>query len=604
MSMEAGTSQSTKPNGEILYDAFKASPIGIALENLEGQPVFVNPALCKMLGFTEEEMRGRHCIEFSPAEDAKKDWALFEQLRAGQINDYQIDKRFLRRDGSLMWGRLSISLFNRESPFVIAMVEDITERRFAEETRFRHVAIVQSSEDAIISKSLDGLILSWNPGARHIFGYTEAEAIGKPITMLIPAELIEEEREILERVKAGDCIEHYETVRVTKAGKRVDMSLSIFPTRDSTGIITGFSGIGRDITERKRTGEALRKSEEKFSRAFHQSPLSLTLTRVRDHRYLDVNQTFERLTGWRREEVIGRTPLDIGLYANPAERIEFVNRLKNEGVVRDVEIRYRRRDGAEKIGLGSLELIEIENEPCMLAVLADITERKDAEKALSGMSRKLIEAQEQERASIARELHDDICQRLALLAIELEQIEQNPPGSDSQLQAQVKALRVRTMDVSVRIQALSHELHSSKLEYLGLVAAMRSWCKEFADLQKMEIQFKSHDVATSPPPDVSLCLFRVLQEGLHNAAKHSGVKNVEVQLGEKLSEIFLTIRDLGRGFEMHKVILERGLGLTSMQERVRIVNGTISIETKPMGGTTIHVRIPVAADEDSRLAVG
>src|SRR5215472_3924568 len=118
--------------GRLFYDAFKASPIGIALENLEGQPLFVNPALCSMLGYSEEEMRGKHCVEFSPAEDAEKDWALFQQLRAGATDRYQLDKRFIRRDGSLIWGRLSISLLkNGSAPLVVAMVEDITEKRAA-----------------------------------------------------------------------------------------------------------------------------------------------------------------------------------------------------------------------------------------------------------------------------------------------------------------------------------------------------------------------------------------------------------------------------------------------------------------------------------------
>src|SRR6201993_1678132 len=108
-------------NTQLFRDAFNASPIGIAVENLDGQPLFVNPALCSMLGFSEEEMRGKHCVEFSPPEDAEKDWALFEQLRAGLIDRYQIEKRFIRRDGSLVWGRLSISLLNRTSPLVVAM---------------------------------------------------------------------------------------------------------------------------------------------------------------------------------------------------------------------------------------------------------------------------------------------------------------------------------------------------------------------------------------------------------------------------------------------------------------------------------------------------
>src|SRR5437773_10271626 len=138
------------PDTELFRDIFTASPIGIAVENLEGQPLFVNPALCSMLGFSEEEMLNKHCFQFSPPEDAGKDWALFQQLRAGSIDHYQLEKRYFRRDGSLVWGSLSISLLKSSpSPLVLAMVEDITDKKKAEEGRYRHAAVIESSDDAI-----------------------------------------------------------------------------------------------------------------------------------------------------------------------------------------------------------------------------------------------------------------------------------------------------------------------------------------------------------------------------------------------------------------------------------------------------------------------
>ena len=119
---------------QLFRDAFNTSPIGIAVENLDGQPLFVNPAFCRFLGFTEEELRTKHCVDFSPKEDGEKDWTLFQQLRAGSIDHYQLEKQYLRRDRSLVWGRLSISLMkSRPSPLVIAMVEDITAEKRAEE---------------------------------------------------------------------------------------------------------------------------------------------------------------------------------------------------------------------------------------------------------------------------------------------------------------------------------------------------------------------------------------------------------------------------------------------------------------------------------------
>src|SRR5215469_3918561 len=128
------TAQARMPDTQLFRDAFNASPIGIVVETLDGQPLFLNPAFCAFLGLSPEELRSKHCVDFSPPEDAEKDWALFQQLRAGAIDHYQLEKRYFRRDGSLLWGCLSISLLNgRPSPLILAMVEDITERKKAEE---------------------------------------------------------------------------------------------------------------------------------------------------------------------------------------------------------------------------------------------------------------------------------------------------------------------------------------------------------------------------------------------------------------------------------------------------------------------------------------
>jgi signal transduction histidine kinase len=153
------------------------------------------------------------------------------------------------------------------------------------------------------------------------------------------------------------------------------------------------------------------------------------------------------------------------------------------------------------------------------------------------------------------------------------------------------------------VEALSHELHSSKLEYLGVVAGIRSWCKEFGEGQNIEIDFRS-DVVTDPPFETGVCLFRVLQEALHNIVKHSGVKRVDVRLTEHTNQIHLRVSDSGKGFAVESAMQANGLGLISMRERVRLVNGTIAIESKPMHGTTIHVRVPLGTETFSERIAG
>jgi signal transduction histidine kinase len=163
----------------------------------------------------------------------------------------------------------------------------------------------------------------------------------------------------------------------------------------------------------------------------------------------------------------------------------------------------------------------------------------------------------------------------------------------------------RTSEISAVVQSLSHELHSSRLEYLGLVSAMKSFCKEFGDKHKVEIDFSSEGMPPTVPPEISLCLFRVMQEGVRNALKHSGVKFFEVKLHGSPTDIQLAIRDSGVGFGPKSPRETQGLGLISTQERVRLVNGTISITSRPQSGTEVKVRVPLSAEtptEQTRTA--
>jgi PAS domain S-box-containing protein len=475
MNME-DLSQTQMPDTQFFRDVFNASPVGIAVENLEGQLLFANPALCSMLDFSEAELRSKHCVDFSPPEDAEKDWSLFQQLRAGSIDHYQIDKRYFRRDGSLLWGNLSISLLNRRpSPLVIAMVEEITDKKQAE--------------------------------------------------------------------------------------------------------------------------EALRESEEKFRSVFRDAGVGMVIVSL-EGRFLAANGAFCDSLGYTEEELLAKTVESVTFPDDwPAFSHKLREALTDGRAFQWFEKRCLHKSGRIVYSESSASLIRDRNgEPqYFVGEVLDVTKRKEAEGALSEMTRKLVEAQEQERARIGRELHDDVNQRLAMLAIELEQLKDNP----AEVGIRVRDLRKQVTDISNDVQALSHDLHSSKLEYLGVIAGMKAWCKEFAERQGMQIHWR-HEVQSTLKQEVGLCLFRVLQEALHNAAKHSGVKRIEVELRETSGEIQLVVNDLGRGFDIEEALHGKGLGLTSMSERVRLLNGTISIDSKPMRGATIHVRIPLASEHASK----
>jgi PAS domain S-box-containing protein len=340
--------------------------------------------------------------------------------------------------------------------------EQLIREQAGMEERLRLAAIVESSDDAILSTDLDGVILSWNEAAQRIFGYTAEEAIGQRIGLLIPPDLIDEERRVFQKLRAGERIVHFDANRLAKGGSKVNVSVTISPLRDASGTIVGAARIARDIGEQKRVREAL-----------------------------------------------------------------------------------------------------------------------------ASVGRRLIVAQEQERTRIARELHDDIGQRLALLTIELASLPASEPGEAARLQQQAS-------EIAADVQALSHELHSSsKVELLGIAKGVELFCNEFAKQQKVDIDFESQDLPSHLPSDISLCLFRILQEALHNSAKHSGVRSFEVRLWRVQGEVHLMVRDRGVGFNVEESKVGAGIGLVSMEERVKLVNGLLSIDSQPQRGTTIHARVPV-----------
>ncbi len=344
----------------------------------------------------------------------------------------------------------------------------------------------------------------------------------------------------------------------------------------------------------KRKAEAeLATSEEKFSKTFRQSPLVLAISRTGDSRFIEVNESFEQQLGWKRDEVIGRTAPDLGLWANGEQMAEFKRLIETDGSVRDLEAFIRRKDGEIRTLLVSGEALEVGGQNYTLSVAADITERKQAEEMLSTMSRRLIEAHEEERTWIARELHDDINQRIALLSLNLEEWAQHPPSSDVVVIDHIGNVLQDLSDLAKDIQALSHRLHSSKLEYLGLVAAAKGFCSELSEQKHVEIDFIHEGIPGSLPKEISLCLFRVLQEALQNAVKHSGARQFRVELRAASGEIQLTVNDQGVGFDRQNAINRHGLGLVSMQERTHLVGGEFSIQSEASRGTTISARVPL-----------
>jgi len=227
--------------------------------------------------------------------------------------------------------------------------------------------------------------------------------------------------------------------------------------------------------------------------------------------------------------------------------------------------------------------------------LIDITERKRTEEALVSLSGRLINAQEEERKRIARELHDDLNQRMALLSIELEQLSQRVQKPRN-IRPLVHSLQTKAQEISAEIHRLSYRLHPSKLDHLGLAAAVESLCDELSGSCKLKVEFRQTGMPPHVAKDVRLCLFRIAQESLRNCVKHSGARRAQVVLEGAEGRIRLSVCDDGCGFDTASGALERGLGFTSMRERLRLVGGRLQIYSRPARGTRVEMSVPLKGD--------
>ena len=492
------------------------------------------------------------------------------------------------------------------------ILQDITERKRAE-------AALRESEERFRLAAQAGRMFAyeWDAATDQLMRSAESASIlgfepAEPLTgQQVLAKVHREDRERLLEV-LGQLSPERPDLRISYRMLRLDGSV-IWVERNSRahfdehGKMLRIVGMVTDITERKLTEEALRRSEERFRLAAQAGKMYAYEWDVATD-MVTRSAEASAILGFAAD-VMGVTHDQLLAVLHPDDRAVFsaacFERTPEDPVVHS-EYRMVRPDGSvvwlEKNGRAFFDqqgrLLRV------VGMVADISDRKQAEAALASVGGRLIEAQEQERSRIARELHDDISQRLALLTVELERLQQELPDSPEEIVRHMGKLRTQTAEIAGDIQSLSHELHSTRLEHLGLVPAMRGFCKEFSEQKKVKIDFKIDDLPGSLTPEISLCLFRVMQEALHNSAKHSGVEHFDVGLWTTWDEIHLTVRDSGAGFDSEAAKEGRGLGLISMQERLKLLKGTLSIESQPKRGTTIHARVPFKSGDTSMRAAG
>jgi PAS domain S-box-containing protein len=518
----------------------------------------------------------------------------------------QVQYRLLRPDGNVLWlERRARAFYDDEGKLqhIVGVVADITDRKQAEhklrESEDRLAGIVGSAMDAIIAVDEEQQVVLFNAAAEKMFGCSQSEAVGTIVDRFIPQSFRSENGAHIRRfgesgvtTRAMGTLGALWALRKNGEGFPIEASISHVES-DGRKL---FTVIIRDITERRLAEQAVHESEERFRLVANTAPVMIWMSGT-DKLCNYFNQPWLDFTGRSIEAELGNGwaelvhPLDfqacLDTYQAAFDRREHF----------EMQYRLRRHDGEYRwlLDIGVPRFDSGGSFAGYIGSCIDVTDRKLAEEAMADIGRRLIDAHEEERTWIGRELHDDINQRLALAVIELERWGHSK--SEVELHEHIGHVKQRLSDLGKDVQALSHRLHSSKLDYLGLTVAANSFCREFSEQQKVEIDFTHKDMPSRVSKEISLCLFRILQEALQNAVKYSGVRHFSVKFEGTPAEIQLTVSDHGIGFDPHNAFSGRGLGLISMRERVQLVKGELSVTSRPAGGTTVFARVPFNAEE-------
>jgi PAS domain S-box-containing protein len=560
--------------------------------------VLFNPAAERMFGCSAEEALGGTLDRFMPQRFREIHRRHVEQFMSGNATSKQMGS-----DGHL-WGLRSNG---EEFPFEATitrtevggsrllgiMLRDISERvnarRALEQSEeFSRNLILQCPVAMVVTRLPEEKCEFVNRKYVELFGYTaedipDAERwwpLAYPDEEYRNKVRTEWDARLKKALETSSPIGAFEALVRCKDGsqKYIEFGLSFVGTRSVVTFI--------DLTDRYLAELERRRGEEKFREVAEIAPVMIWMS-ASDGRCTYLSKPWIDFTGIPFEKQLGEGWAQSIHPADRARAMEVLKDAVSRRVLYHQEMRFRRHDGEYRwIYDTGIPRYNAEGEFAgYIGSCVDITERKNMEEVLSTFGRRLLQAQEEERLRIARELHDDIGQRLAVIAMELQ-------GAGKVLD--------HVRELAFDLQSLSHRLHSSSLDHFGLEVATKRLCNELGERLGIKISFHSKNISRYLAQDIRLCLFRVIQEALQNAFKHSNARKVELSLIGTDKEIQLTVHDMGVGFNPAEAG-DHGLGLISMRERLKLVNGDFSIQSAPDKGTTIRASVPIVLEEPWRM---
>lgn len=538
-------------------------------------------------------------LEFIHPDDRAKVDAAFSASLADQ-SSHSIEHRIVLHDGRIKTvdERWHTFLDNQGHPVRVAgTCQDITEKKESEQDRAQLAAIVESSNDAIVSRSLDGVILSWNKAAERMFGWTAAETIGKPPQIMTPADYVGKFSHLIERVKLGEITEPFETIRVRKNGERFDAQVCLSAVKDSSGKVIAIATIVRDITDRKRAEQAQAQLAA-IVESSNDAIISRDLNRV----ILSWNPAAERLFGWTAAEALGQSVRIITPPDRTAELEPVVQRLLKGETVAPADALRQRKDGSRFEAQVSFSLIRDGNGKitAIATIIRDITERKRAEAALRDyaaqmrhLSWRLSEVEERERRNIHRELHDQVGANLAALKLDLGMINTMlAAGTPKTISDRLKKTQQLTGETITRIRDVMADLRPPALDDYGLLAALRNYAQPYSARLGIPVLVDGDDIQPRLAIAVETALFRIAQEALSNISKHAQARHIGITVTTTDDSVTLVVADDGAGFDAGRIDPHQAAwGLRTMRERAQAINASFRLESSPGKGTRVIVEL-------------
>lgn len=696
----------------------------ICTHNLEGRLLSVNELPVRLLGYSREELLNMPMRDFLlPEARAQFDQSLLDIQKDGFVKGLMV---VLTKTGERrVWEyHNTLRTDGVTAPVVRGIAHDITDQRRAEKamrlSEEKFAKAFQSSPVEILITTLDeGRLLDVNESFERNSGFTRDEAMGRTTIDLGQWAKPEERAAIVEQIKKNGRVRSLAMQSRTKSGETRTKLYSAEP------IVIGGKQcllvVCEDITLRKKMEEELRLSEEKFSKAFRCSPTIVSISTLQEGRFLEANEAFERHSGYVRDEIIGHTALELGLWIDLREREILVDTVRRHGNARNQEVRFRTKSGQVVVILLSVELMELDGQQCLLTVgqeitarkraeerlqeyekavegleemiavvdrqyryqlanraflnyrgmereqllgrlvsevlgeevfhwvikekldecfqgkvvkfelnynypelgerdlflsyfpiegpsgidraacvLQDITDRKRAEEELQRLSGRLLRSQDEERRRIARELHDSTGQDLVALATMLGQLRTTIPSREQKSRKFLSECKALADQCIREVRTLSYVLHPPVLDDAGLVDAIRDYVKGFTKRSGIQVKLELSSLLVRMTRDVELALFRVVQESLTNIHRHSGSHQAKIRI-DRNPNLTLEISDLGQGPSAGASEVQEeprfgvGVGVHSMQERVKLIGGRLEVDITSHG-TTVRVTMPLGGE--------